>query len=311
VTKLLPLLLAAALAVHPVKGPREAWRCSRFVAAVLKHRRSVNSWLQAGELGGLGLSLASRPEMIGIVEWPYLHKDWTVPERFNAVRAHYAEVDAIPWLRLEVRESRVISDLGDVVPGLRVILDRSEWFQREGELTLNLFIQDCRVYCLAFLLGSTDAGRVALIGAMQGRNLDDIQDVYRTLTKKLHGARPRDFLFTTFQMVAKEAGIERILGVSDECRHHRHPYFGNKASTIQSVSYDEIWADREGVPLAGGFFELPTTPTIRSDDEIPVRKRSMYRKRYALYDRVRADVARFAGKPANGVAEAPIASGTA
>lgn len=291
--RLLPLLLAACLSVHPVKGPREVWRVSRFVAAVIKHRRSVNLWIEAGDLGGLGRSLSSRPEMIGIVEWPYLHKDWTVPERFEAVHAHYAEVEAIPCLRLQVDQSRVVSDLGDLLPGLQIVLDRSKWFQREGELTLNLFINDSRVYCLAFALGRVDGSRAAFIGAIQGRSLDDIQDVYKTLTKKLHGARPRDFLFTVFQMVAKNFGVQRVLAVSEECRHHRHAYFGSKADLTKSASYNEIWADRSGVPVEGGFYELPAIPVVRPDSEIPTHKRSMYRKRYALYDRIQTDIEGF------------------
>jgi uncharacterized protein len=294
VISILPLLLAAALAVHPMKGPREVWRCSRFVANGLMNRRSINSWLSAGELGGLGRSLQSRPEMLGIVDWPYLHKDWTVPERFQAVRDHYAELALVPWLRVGVNETCVISDLDDLHPGLRIILDRTPWFQREGELTLSLRIDDDYVYCLAFLLGRVEGSRAALIGAMQGRSLDGIQDVYRTLTKAFHGARPRDFLFTVFQILVKRAGVERVRGVSDECRHHRHPYFGIHTGALNSANYNDIWADRNGVPVPGGFYELPSAPLVREDGEIPARKRAMYRKRYAFFDRITTDIDRFA-----------------
>ena len=294
--RILPLLLLAAVLVHPVRGPREVWRCSRFVATAIKHRRSVSSWVEVGNLGGLGDSLASRPEMIGIIEWPYVHKDWTVPERFAAVRGHYAEIAQVPWLKTEPDSRRTVSDLRDVVPGLRVVLDRTEWFQREGELALSLFVDEARVYCLAFLLGRVEESRIAMIGAIQGRNLEAINDVYHTLTKKLHGARPRDFLITVFQMLSQEAGIQRVLGIRDEYRHHRHAYFGNHKDLSKGADYNEIWADRGGVAVAGGFMEIPAGPSFRPESEIPTRKRSMYRQRYELYQRIIADIGRFSGR---------------
>jgi uncharacterized protein VirK/YbjX len=202
-----------------------------------------------------------------------------------------------------------VSDLSDLLPGLRIILDRPEWFQREGELTLNLFVDDTRVYSLAFILGRESGKRIAYIGAMQGRNLDNIETIYRDITKKCHGARPRDLLATIFQMLAVAAGVQRILAVNEECRHHKHPYFGERAGSTQSASYDDIWTDRGGQSVAGGFFELPSAPTVRPDSDIPTHKRSMYRKRYALLDRIRAEIDRFVGGGTEG--RAPLPAGEA
>lgn len=291
--KLLPLLLAAIVVMHPTRGPREIWRCSRFVVAAVKHRRSIGSWLEASKVGGLASSLASRPAMIGIVQWPYVHKDWTVGERFSAIKAHYEEVEALPALCIGVTESRIVADLGQLVSGLCLVLDRSEWFQREGELTLNLFLEDTRLYSLSFLFGREDGQRTAMVGAIQGRNMDGVRDRYKHLTKKLHGARPRDFLLTLFQMMAACADVRRIIAVNDECRHHRHPYFGGMGENLTSVNYDEVWADRGGVPIPGGWFELPVRPAFKPLTEVPVHKRSMYRRRYAMYEDVRGSLQAF------------------
>jgi uncharacterized protein VirK/YbjX len=291
------LALSAAAVVHPIKKPIDVFYRARFLSLILKNRAHIQTWLDAGDAGGLVTSLADRPQMIGPVIWPYLHKDWSVAERFAAVRAHFAELESIPWLRLGVNDSRTIADLGDLLPGLRIVLDRPLWFLREGELTLNIFVMEHRVYSLSFLLGRTGdppGARIALIGAMQGRNLDNIESIYRDLTKKLHGARPRDFIFTVFQLLAAEAQIQHIRGVSDACRHHHHPYFGTKAQTTQSASYDDIWKDRDGTPGPGGFFTLPLTFVPRPESEIPSHKRSMYRKRYALYDRLAVIFSAFA-----------------
>lgn len=288
------LLLAAARQLHPVHAPHDLWRRARFLVVAVWHYQLIYTLFKSGVISA---TLAERPQLLGAVEWPFLHKDWDVNRRFEAMRAHHTEVATQPWLRLALDETRVVSDLGGVVPGLRVVLDRPEWFLREGKLTLNLFIDAERVYSLAFALGRADGRLVAYIGAMQGRDLDNIETIYRDLTKKLHGARPRDFLFTVFQMLCTTAGVERIFGVSEACRHHLHPYFGSKRQITPSANYDEIWKDRGGVPVEGGFFEMPVAPTVRPDGDVPPHKRAMYRRRYQMYDRVREDVRLLAGGP--------------
>lgn len=293
---MLGMVLAAASAAYPMRTPVDAWHRARFVASAIRHRRLIRSWLEAPGVGGLLSVLRDHhPHMIGIVEWPYLHKDWDVTRRFDAVRGHYVEVERLAWLQVALDEARLVSDLGAVVPGLRVVLDRPKWFMREGELTLNLFLGDERIYSLAFLLGRSQGVRTAFIGAVQGRDLEGIEATYRNLTRKLHGARPRDCLLTVLQMVCGAAGVQRVLAVAEDCRHHLHPYFRGKGNFHPSADYDVIWTDRGGHRVAGGFFELPVTAARRAEAEIPSRKRAMYRRRYSMYDEIQADVERLAG----------------
>ncbi len=288
------LLLTAAHHLHPLDGPQGLWRRARFVALAIRYYPLIVTLLESGAIAA---ALAERPQLLGAVEWPFLHKDWSVRRRFEAMRSHHSEIENLPWLRVHMNESRVVTDLHDVVPGLRVLIDRPDWFLREGKLAINLFLENERIYTLAFALDRSGSQRIVRIGAVQGRDIENIEAIYRDLTKKLHGARPRDFLFTVFQMICGAAGVDRILGVSEACRHHLHPYFGRKLRTTPSANYDEIWKDRGGVPAQEGFFELPLRPPVRSESDIPARKRAMYRRRYELYDRIAADVRRLAAAP--------------
>jgi uncharacterized protein VirK/YbjX len=52
------------------------------------------------------------------------------------------------------------------------------------------------------------------------------------------------------------------------------------------LNYDEIWEDRGGVPGDDGFFVLPTAFSQRDISDVPAKKRSMYRRRYAMLDQL-------------------------
>jgi uncharacterized protein VirK/YbjX len=264
------------------------------MARVFRHRRELAQLLALGDTGGMCQTLRDRPRVIGIAEWPYLHRGWGVKERVRAIREHYAAVAGLGWLQPRVGEERDLAKLGDVFEGLRVVLDRPEWFIREGELTLNLFLGEERVYSIAFSLSGSAAGRTAVVGAIQGRNLGHIQATYKQLTKALEGMRPRDFLILCLQMTCEVAGVSRILAVADENRHHRHPYFAGKGQQASGTPYDEIWKDRGGAPAELGFFELPVRPAPRPESTIPPQKRPMYRRRAALQERVRNEIERAA-----------------
>lgn len=273
-------------------NPRSIVRRIEFLAAAVRSRKEIGTWLETNDVepGGLVSSLADRPEMIGIVQWPYLHNGWDAGERFRVVSGHYSETRELKWLRLGVHEERQLLELGDVLDGLSVVLDRPMWFLREGELTLNLFMHDERVYSLAFTLANRMGERVAYVGGIQGRSLEGIQGVYKDITKALDGMRPRDFLVAVLQFVCEAAGVSKLLGVSDGNRHQRHRYFRNGHYLSNSANYDEIWLDRGGKPVDGGFYEIPISPIRRAETEIPANKRAMYRRRYALLDRVREGI---------------------
>jgi uncharacterized protein len=288
---ILGLIQRAALQVHPEPGLTSWVRRLRFMVRALACRRLIGRWAAAEPSSSLAADLRDRPGSLGIVVWPYINKDWPAERRFEAVFEHHERVRDLPLLQLRLAQSRDLFDLSDLFTGLRVVLDRAPWFQREGELVLNLFLHEERVYSVAFSFGLHDGSRVAFIGGVQGRDIEGIGDVYKAITKKLHGARPRDFLVTVLQLICEQSGVQAMLGVCDAHRHHRHPYFSAAGKQTPSADYDEIWRDRGGTPLTGsGFFRIEARWAPRNEDEVPANKRAVYRRRNALYLRLQASL---------------------
>lgn len=235
--------------------------------------------------------LAGRPALLGVLSSPYVTAWWPAERRAAHLVRHLASASTMPGIAVDTEESRVLLDLADVYPGLRVVLDHAPWFTREGPLVVNLFVAEERVYSLAYSLGPDRDGRsAAWIGAVQGRALDTALDTYRDLTKALHGMRPRDFLVELFRMLCRAAGIEVIYAVADAARVHRSPYFGVARTEKLQVNYDEIWEERGGTAFDAELFRLPLDATVKSLDDVPSKKRAMYRRRYELLDSARRGV---------------------
>lgn len=273
-------LLGAARLCFPGNSPGILRRQARFVLTGLRHRALVRDFLAPAPGSALARLMAERPRTLGALLWPYQCAAWGPGERLRRIRAHAAEIDRIgPPFDFSIEEKLVLHEWPDT-GGLRLVLDQPRWFMREGGVSLNLFQGDFRAMTIPFSLHRAGDGVLeAVIGAVQGRDRDGILDLYRDLTRAMHGLRPRDLLFECLRGLCRHLGVGRILAVADAERHHRHPYFGQAEFPLD---YDEIWADRGGVRRDAHFFELPLERVERAMEDIKPKKRSLYRRRYAF-----------------------------
>jgi uncharacterized protein VirK/YbjX len=256
--------------------------------------RGVGMWRTLGPLtkdsgSAARRILAERPQLLGAILWPYQCAAWSPEERVHRIAQHYAEIDRLgPPFEFSVADRLVLADLGDLHPGLRLVLDQPHWFMREGGLTLNLFVGSFRAFSLTFSFFRDEEDRRAVfIGSLQGRNTDEALELYRTLTRSLYGMRPRDTLIEALRILCLATGTRRILAVAEAARHHRHAYFRNKATT---QDYDGVWEDRDGSRIDALSYELPVSPPRRELLDVKANKRSMYRRRFAFLDALEAQI---------------------
>ncbi|WP_372521469.1 VirK/YbjX family protein [Sulfuricaulis sp.] len=304
-----------------------AWRNSRYVAAgtgirrfmqrvnftklAVLHRRDVAPFIEPPQGGALEAEIALRPEIVGVIAWPYICNSWGADRRISNVIKHYEVIDELRGrFTFSAPSSFELLDLNDLLPGLHIIVDRPQWFIREGQLAINLFSYQDRIFSLAFSLGVEADERVAYIGAIQGVQRDGMLEKYKEFTKILFGMRPRDFLIEVFRMLVQSLGVVRILAVRDASRHHRSSFFNASKAELLLANYDEVWIERGGVPHGDDFFCLRVNPTLKNIDDVPSKKRTMYRRRYemlaTLSSRLRAGIT----GTHNGSARAATPNGT-
>lgn len=258
----------------------------RRIFYVTKSWRLISSlqvYMHPREGSPLQRVMKQRPELVGVTVWPYICTSWSARTCLQRVDEHFRVIEKMdPILDFPVNETVQLLDLAAVASNLRVVLDQPKWFMREGLFAVNLFMLDTRIYSLAFSLGLEGCEIVAHIGAIQGVDVEGILGDYRDLTKALHGMRPRDFLVEVFRIFCRCMGVTKILAVNDSKRQHRSSYFGSKKSGELLLNYNDIWLERGGLQAGEDFFELSAGTPTRNLDEIPSKKRAMYRRRYEL-----------------------------
>jgi len=285
-------LWAASGRVATGKGSRGLMARLRIMRAGWHHREALGTLLHAPAHGLLARLVGERPEFLAFAEAPYLCAGWDTPTRIAHFARHAATAESLGGMfAMAVDEGVELLDLAEIRPGYHVVLDKPMWFHREGQFALNLFRDNLRLFSLSFAVTRAEAGLTAMIGGIQGRNLDGMLDEYRIVTKAAEGLRPRDLLIELFRMLCRAVGVAEIYAVSDAARHHRSPYFGKDTGRPLPLDYDAIWEERGGERIDRDFFSLPIARQSRDPADIPARKRAMYRKRYELLDRLEAAMA--------------------
>ena len=227
-------------------------------------------------------TVRQRPELLTLHEGPYINADWNAHTRVANARAHLDVAETIPALSFDADQSIELVNLPFGDGEYHLVIDKPQWFTREGVAALNLFWRRHRIFTLSFAFERSGSDLIAMIGGIQGRKLPQILDLYRSFTKAAHGMRPRDFIIEAFRVFCRAHGVRRIEAVSDNCRHHRSSYFKLPANRSLPFNYDEVWTERGGIPIDNAFWDIPITQQRR--DDVPARKRALYRERYAYLD---------------------------
>ena len=160
--------------------------------------------------------------------------------------------------------------------------------RKEGFLTLLLTLGNQGVYHANFRFGKGFNGESAMwIGTIQGYK--DGLDNAKTVTKKMFGYRPKNFIMFLLRHIAAICKVESIYAVSDEGFYaNTHLVRGHRAKVAE---LDSLWEESGGVLCSDErFFKIPLEEYRKPIEEIKSQKRSQYRKRYELLDQYEQEI---------------------
>lgn len=162
--------------------------------------------------------------------------------------------------------------------------------RKEGLLSVMLRLSTKPLYQIIFWIAPNKAGRPSMwIGAMQGPNMDNAREIVKQTTKLCHAYRTKNLILYAAQAVARSLGLSHIYAVTNEGYYtNNHVRIDKKLKT----DFSDFWREAGGRETEDKRFdELPLVETRKTMEEVPTRKRAVYRRRFEMLDELDATVA--------------------
>lgn len=290
--------------IYRLNNPREAHRFAVFLARCCLHPQRMErleKFFTQSEL------LRKIAEVYPFVyEQPtraFFYNKSTFDERVTLVTDHMKFmtenlredflIDVYSEKPFELWKMPIDDEFGDlhlvfyVKPGQRKESLMSIMFQLDDETP---------IYQILFWIARADLinfdeksdGYAMWIGAMQGPNVEDAKEIIKVITKKSHAYRTKNLILYAAQSLARTLGLQKIFAVTNE------GYYANnhiRSDRKLKTSFGAFWLECGGhLTSDERFFSLPLSETRKSVEEIPTRKRAVYRRRFELLDSLDATI---------------------
>lgn len=279
--------------IYNLDNPREVRRMAAFVLMAKLHSREINELIDF---------FNSKPQLKPILEglpFPieqttraFFYKGSTFSERCQLIKDHY------DFLSEKLKDEAFL-DMSVYDNGKGYLLWKSEFEgeplkaslltasgqRKEGCLSISLNLGPRPLYQIMFWIAKDKNGNEAIvIGALQGPNMEEAKELVKRMTKFCHGYRTKNLILYMLQAVARALDISRIYAVTNEGYYaNNHIRLDRKLKT----SFSDFWVEAGGEPTDDSrFYVLPLTETRKTMEEVPTRKRAVYRRRFAFMDEV-------------------------
>ena len=287
---------------------KRSWRETRRV--VLHTVRSMGRRQKMNRLENYFANYKPDPDLlhrqIGLYELMtriFFYKDSTAMERLEAIINHFDYIqniftDEVIRSMYSIDKDNFLDDVSRIKRGfvvwqseelnMKAQLYYGAGQRKEGLLTLLLTLENQGVYHANFRFGKGFNGEPAMwIGTIQGYK--DGLDNAKTVTKKMFGYRPKNFIMFLLRHIAALCKVESIYAVSDEGFYaNTHLVRGHRAKVAE---LDPLWEESGGVVCSDDrFFNIPLDEYRKPIEEIKSQKRSQYRKRYELLDQYEQEI---------------------
>ena len=283
-------------AIYNMNNPREVRRYWTFRVRAALHKRKLME---------LGMFFDSDEVLQDIAEtYPFVYEQPTraffycksnLDSRIRLMREHMTFLK--DHLRPEVcrglynHQSYMLwEDCPEGEQSLQCELSFDPGQRKEGLLSVMLYFGDACLYQMIFWIARDKSGEYSLyIGAMQGPNMEGARDIVKKVTKRCHAYRTKNLILYLTQAFARGLGMKHIYAVTNQGYYAmNHVRVDRKLKT----DFSEFWLEAGGYKTEDEcFYELPLTESRKTMEEVPTRKRAVYRRRFAMLDEVSKQVA--------------------
>lgn len=225
---------------------------------------------------------------------PYLASNFSRCKQYKALRYHYDYISTLSSYLIEKLYGPYPTLLAtltgkDGLP-LFIYIESNDKYAREGELTITVCNQDQIVLvALTFSIVEYQGYPALFIGGLQGSNHEDLKFLIQQATKIAYGSFPKTLALETLLVFADFLKIETLLAVSNQT-HIYNNWRYRRRNKQRFADYNDYWETLHGKENETHYYQLPHRFERKSMESIASKKRSEYRKRYQLLDKLVDDI---------------------
>ncbi len=282
--------------IYDTSNPREMHRLVVFVLRSLLHRSAVKEMLTYFETNEARHKLLSENTFpVEQMTRAFFFAGSTVEERKKLIMTHYSTLEKKlrpEWFekltRKYVEYTIWMSEDEDIDWKAQLFMEPGQ--RKEGLMAVVMRLNNQHLYQMMFWLNSDKNNELSLwIGAMQGPNMDNAKEFVKDITKRSHRYRTKNLILYMTMAVARSLGCQHIYAVSNDGYYAmNHIRRDRKLKTNFGDFWEEAGGHKTDDPR---FYEVPLVEPRKIMEEVPTRKRAVYRKRFAFQDDVDAQIA--------------------
>lgn len=279
--------------IYNTDNPRELHRFIVFLGRSILHvseMKHLYAWLQQDEQRRIVLNKSPWP--MEQVTRAFFYAGSTFAERKQLIMNHFT-------ILAEKLQPEWVARLGCINGQYRVWQsEESNWYawldygpgqRKEGLLSLTMKLGNNDLYQIIFWLSYNKEHDPSLyIGAMQGPNMENAKDIVKEITKKSFRYRTKNLILYMTQAVARSLDMKHIYAVTNQGYYAQNHMRRNRKL---KTDFGEFWLEAGGWQTEDARWdELPLVEPRKTMEEVPTRKRAVYRKRFAFLDDVDAQI---------------------
>lgn len=273
--------------IYNLSKPKEFKRMIVFLFRAMINYQKIKDLLEFFKETPLRIRLLSHiPFFIEQSTRTFFYRNSKFQERCNIIKNHFLFLESKyneNLIRCYIDSKLILWNDEYKSKELDIIIKFEPGQKKEGLMSVVLRLQEKDIYQMIFWIDKSDDNYL-YIGAMQGTNDENANEIIKGLTKHCYGYRTKNLILFATRCVAKTLGIQKIYAVSNKGYYaNNHIRLDRKLKT----SLDDFWEEAGGKITADyRFYELPVEEYRKSIEEIKTHKRNLYRKRFELLDSI-------------------------
>ncbi|MEZ9331072.1 VirK/YbjX family protein [Vibrio breoganii] len=290
----IPELELSQLHYSTDKTLKSVWLKARFFVLSKVYHSTFTRIASLTSNGLFRSAVEQKPRLLEKALKPYLFVDIPVSERMRLIEQHFNLLNSTFDNSIKQafgEDGLPLSELTDS-KGNQFTLIIFDGEMREGSLGLRL-INDLgqTIYSITFNL-STSPTKTMHIGALKGpsEQVEDRNQVIKTLTRSFHGLRPKALMVELALMFGKSLGVTEFVGVSNKGHIYQALRYKGSKNKAVTFDYDELWAEYGAVQHDKYRYDIPAFPERKDPSTLKKNKRRLYTKRYAWLDELEVEL---------------------